>query len=52
MYLPEAAPRLEEYVAEFAGFPKGKHDDQVDMTSQALFHLEQSDTNWLKNMMR
>lgn len=34
--LPTEAPWLEEYVREIAGFPGGKHDDQVDSTAQAL----------------
>jgi hypothetical protein len=41
VYLPENAPWLAQYVHELVTFPKGKHDDQADSTSQAL--------NWLKN---
>lgn len=37
--LPRAAPWLEEYVREITGFPRGKYDDQVDSTSQALLYL-------------
>jgi predicted phage terminase large subunit-like protein len=33
-WLPEHAPWLDELVSEFALFPKGKHDDQVDSLSQ------------------
>jgi predicted phage terminase large subunit-like protein len=29
-----------EYVAEICGFPNAPHDDDVDMTSQALAHLQ------------
>lgn len=36
VYLPKAAPWLAQYVAELTTFPHGKHDDQVDSTSQAL----------------
>jgi predicted phage terminase large subunit-like protein len=35
-YLPEGAPWIDSFVEEFALFPKGKHDDQVDATTQAL----------------
>jgi predicted phage terminase large subunit-like protein len=34
--VPEEAPSLADYLAEFASFPKGRHDDQVDSTAQAL----------------
>ena len=37
--LPREAPWLATYLAELLAFPNGKHDDQVDSTSQAL--------NWL-----
>lgn len=40
VWLPEAAPWLIAYEAELFAFPKGKHDDQVDSTSQYL--------NWAK----
>lgn len=33
-YLPENAPWLDEWIDEFASFPKGAHDDQVDSISQ------------------
>lgn len=36
VYLPAQAPWLEEYRRELIAFPKSKHDDQVDSTSQAL----------------
>ena len=33
---PDIAPWVPEYVAELVGFPTAAHDDQVDMTTQAL----------------
>ena len=36
VFLPEAAPWLNDYEAEMTGFPNSAHDDQVDMTSQFL----------------
>ena len=36
VWLPEAAPWLAEYLAELTTFPAGRHDDQVDLTAQAL----------------
>jgi hypothetical protein len=40
VYIPEAAPWLDEYLHEMTVFPRGKHDDQVDSTAQFL--------DWLK----
>jgi predicted phage terminase large subunit-like protein len=39
--LPEKAEWLPEYLHELTAFPKGKHDDQVDSTSQALDWIRQ-----------
>ncbi len=41
VYLPEPsiAPWVHDYVEEFATFPNGLNDDQVDATSQALLRL-------------
>ena len=36
VWLSEEAPWLADYLAEFAAFPMGRHDDQVDSTAQAL----------------
>lgn len=36
VFLPEAATWLPLFEAELLTFPRGKHDDQVDSTSQAL----------------
>src|SRR5215469_6699451 len=41
VHLPDRAAWLGEYLHETAAFPKGKYDDQVDSTSQAL--------DWFKN---
>jgi len=41
VYLPDKAEWLGEYLHEFRLFPKGKHDDQVDSTSQALDWVRQ-----------
>jgi len=38
IYLPLEAPWLAEYIDEIVTFP-GRHDDQVDSTSQALEHM-------------
>ena len=42
VYLPEKAPWLPAYIHEIVTFDNGKHDDQVDSTSQAL--------NWYKEV--
>lgn len=34
--LPREAPWLATYISELLAFPSGRHDDQVDSTSQAL----------------
>lgn len=41
VYLPSlsSAPWITNYVAELLAFPQGKHDDQVNATSQALNYL-------------
>lgn len=39
VHLPAAAPWLGVYMTELLAFPNGRHDDQVDSTSQALNHL-------------
>jgi len=36
VHLPREAPWLETYLAEMMAFPRGRHDDQVDSTAQAL----------------
>ena len=36
VYLPEQADWLSDFITEHAQFPNGKHDDQVDTTSDGL----------------
>jgi predicted phage terminase large subunit-like protein len=36
VHLPQAAPWLDDYIRELTSFPNGKHDDQVDSTTQAM----------------
>jgi predicted phage terminase large subunit-like protein len=36
VWLPREAPWLAEYLRELTLFPAGRHDDQVDSTTQAL----------------
>ena len=40
--LPDGAPWLEDFIAEFASFPVGAKDDQVDALSQALIYMTAS----------
>jgi predicted phage terminase large subunit-like protein len=40
VYLPEGWEGIGDFVDEFASFPKGSHDDQVDALSQALLWLQ------------
>ncbi len=39
LFLPRRAPWLADYESELLAFPVGRHDDQVDSTSQALDYL-------------
>jgi predicted phage terminase large subunit-like protein len=39
VFLPQQAHWLADYLAELLAFPTGRHDDQVDSTSQALKYL-------------
>jgi len=41
VHLPDKASWLAEYLHELTSFPKGKYDDQVDSTSQALDWFKQ-----------
>lgn len=38
-FLPDGADWVESFVDQFAKFPRGSHDDQVDMASQLVVHL-------------
>jgi predicted phage terminase large subunit-like protein len=39
VYLPKKANWVSEYIDEFAAFPNGKHDDEVDCSTQAWNRL-------------
>jgi predicted phage terminase large subunit-like protein len=39
VWLPKEEPWVEEYIEEWAAFPRGKNDDEVDCGSQALNKL-------------
>jgi phage terminase large subunit-like protein len=41
IYLPERAEWLSAYLNEIKAFPYGRHDDQVDSTSQAIHRANQ-----------
>jgi hypothetical protein len=41
VYIPTQSDWLPEYLHEISSFPKGKFDDQVDSTSQALDWVKQ-----------
>ena len=47
VHLPEDAPWLPDYIHELTTFPRGKYDDQVDSTSQALAWLKTPEPNML-----
>lgn len=59
VWLPKDEPWIEEFIEEWAAFPKGKNDDEVDGGSQALnqlFYYEadlpepvQASTLWMFN---
>jgi predicted phage terminase large subunit-like protein len=42
VYLPQGATWLASFLQELTTFPKGKYDDQVDSTSQALAWIKQA----------
>jgi hypothetical protein len=39
VYLPSGDMGMEEYLKEWSEFPAGKHDDEVDATTQALSRM-------------
>lgn len=45
VYVPSDAPWLAVWLNELLAFPNGRHDDQVDSTSQALDYLTER-TKW------
>jgi predicted phage terminase large subunit-like protein len=49
--LPEGAEWVEDFVDECAAFPRGRHDDQVDMLSQGLNYLTNPDGLRLLNLI-
>jgi predicted phage terminase large subunit-like protein len=42
-FLPEGADWVDDFIDEFANFPFGKNDDQVDAISQAAIRFQQSE---------
>lgn len=42
IFLPDGAPWLGDYVSEFAAFPAGDYDDQVDSLSQVLIYATEN----------
>jgi len=57
VYLPDPtiAPWIHDYIEEFASFPRGKNDDQVDGTTQAIIwfnsHAKSSDEPLLEEAL-
>lgn len=47
VFLPNSAPWLETYLKELLAFPNGKHDDQVDSSSQFLY-----EATWLLRLAK
>lgn len=52
VYLPRNAPWVHDYVEEWAAFPNGKNDDQVDATTQALRQLGGSAIENLEKLLQ
>lgn len=46
VHLPAGAAWLDAYLSEMAAFPNATHDDQVDMTSQALSKMAHTDAEF------
>lgn len=42
VWIPRRAEFTHDYIEEFSAFPNGKHDDQVDATTQALKRMDTS----------
>lgn len=50
-YVPEGETWVSDFIAEFAGFPTGAHDDQVDAASQAeIYMLSGADVARIANL--
>lgn len=54
VYLPDPsiAPWVHDYIEEWAAFPHGKNDDQVDATTQALLHYGASHIAKLEQLLQ
>jgi len=52
VWLPEQAPWLHDYLEEWAQFPNGANDDQVDATTQALMKLNLSSIERLERLLK
>ena len=52
VHVPQAAPWLADYVGELILFPKGRHDDQVDSTAQAIAWVKRRPPGWLEYYRR
>jgi predicted phage terminase large subunit-like protein len=52
VWIPESAHWRDSFLSEFAVFPNGRYDDQVDSTSQALAwaHCSSGPQRWLATM--
>jgi predicted phage terminase large subunit-like protein len=48
VHLPREAHWLEDYLSELTNFPRSRHDDQVDSTSQALAFLTAMKDGWIE----
>lgn len=52
VHLPRAAHWLPDYIHELATFPKGKHDDQVNSTAQALDWIKKAQLNSWQGLLK
>jgi predicted phage terminase large subunit-like protein len=52
VWLPEGAPWLHDYLEEWAQFPNGSNDDQVDASTQALLKLNLSSIERLERLLK
>jgi predicted phage terminase large subunit-like protein len=46
VFLPARASWLDDFIAESASFPNGRHDDQIDAMTQALNRLSHRKGRW------